>query len=341
MLSYTADERWSKRAARTTHRSYQDKHPFFSYFRFFICFLPSSFFLFFGILFWGYSAPTLHTGDASIYPHNVVIFHALRPNNKNPIHEQQAFFSARSIFVLGNLKKSRYCRLLKQETGTSRRGCGNWTEMERVQFWYHTTISRQSAAGSYTHTHTQRIRFLAMSISSMGKDHGGDFLFSLSNTNKVVGFRRWWRATRFVCAELYRRSSPTRKRRVVLAGLHSRCANQDPLFISFLVRLSTRIDRSPSRDSTTDTLVLVNSTEAHHFLMFMMIIIIRWSLPVISWLLCRLTSRAHAFIRYASISGWTFFQFEMISGALLCVCRDWKSGNQNIIIARSIMLSGS
>lgn len=182
-----------------------------------------------------------------------------------------------------------------------------------------------------------------MSISSMGKDHGGDFLFSLSNTNKVVGFRRWWRATRSVCAELYRRSWPTRNRRVVLAELHSRCANQGSsfdFFPSLCVCRRALIDPS-SRDSTTDTLVLVNSTEAHHFLIFMMIIIRRWSLPVIGWMLSRLTSRSRALTRYASISGWTFFQFEMLSGALLCVCRDWKSGNRNIIIARSIMLSGS
>jgi hypothetical protein len=30
---------------------------------------------------------------------------------------------------------------------------------------------------THTHTERERIRFLAMSISSMGKDHSGDFLF--------------------------------------------------------------------------------------------------------------------------------------------------------------------
>jgi hypothetical protein len=111
--------------------------------------------LFFGILFWGYSAPTLHTGDASIYPHDVVIFHALRPNNKNPIHEQQAFFQ-RAQFLFSEILKSHDIVVYsnkKQEHQGAAVGIG--------QRWnvYNSDIilpSQDNQRLVVTHTHTHR-----------------------------------------------------------------------------------------------------------------------------------------------------------------------------------------
>lgn len=101
----------------------------------------------------------------------------------------------------------------------------------------------------------------------MGKDHGGDFLFpyqiEIKSSALVADGARLDSSVRnyidAVRPHVTDASSWPSSIRVVRTRIPF-------LFPSFLVRLSARIDRSPSRDSTTDTLVLVNSTEAHHFL---------------------------------------------------------------------------
>lgn len=159
MLSYTADERWSKSAASTT-QIYQDKHPFFSYFRFLFVFslllFVSRIYFFCFVLFWVIPPP--HCIQATrLYIHTMSwFFHALRPNNKNPIHEPKAF-SARPNFCSRKSKSHDIVVISEKKQEHQGAAVGirqRWNVYNSDIILYHL----KTISGWWLHTHTQKER---------------------------------------------------------------------------------------------------------------------------------------------------------------------------------------